>query len=60
MNLLYCQPIGHFVGPHSEKYMTPRQSELAFSGEGKIRLNAGCNYEQALDLLVSSQSSVEA
>lgn len=50
---LACSPIGYFHGPQSEKYMAPRQAELAQdSSSGLIILNPGCNFEQALEDLI--------
>lgn len=42
-------PIGYFYSPQKEKYAAPKQSGLGRDQHGKIILNPGCNYEQALD-----------
>lgn len=48
--ILICEPIGYYHGPQSEKYMAPRQAELAQeSSSGLIILNPGRNFEQALE-----------
>jgi len=48
--ILTCEPIGYFHGILSEKYMAPRQANLAIdNSNGLIILNPGCNYEQALE-----------
>lgn len=50
MTPLICEPIGFFHGNSSEKYMVPRQAELAIKNEtDRIILNPGLNFEQALE-----------
>jgi tRNA-Thr(GGU) m(6)t(6)A37 methyltransferase TsaA len=47
---LTCHPIGYFHSSNSEKYMTPRQAEVAEEGtNGLIVLNPEYNFEQALE-----------
>ena len=46
--LLECKPIGYFSSLQSEKYMAPKQPELAIVTCGQVTLNANCNFEQAL------------
>ncbi len=46
---LTCQPIGFFQCIQAEKYMVPKQAELGVRATGRILLEAGCNFEQALN-----------
>lgn len=49
-DILACKPIGYYQGSQSEKYMAPKQAELAQEGHnGLIILNPDCNFEQALE-----------
>lgn len=48
MKNLVCHPIAYFHSQQKEKYMAAKQSTLSFIPNGKIVMNEGCNYEQAL------------
>ncbi|MDB6081599.1 MAG: rcsF [Chlamydiia bacterium] len=48
MEFLQCKPIGHFCSSQLERYMAPRQADLALIPAGHIALLPDCNFEQAL------------
>lgn len=52
---LLCSPIGYFHSWQTERYMAPKQGELANEGKGKILLLPHCNYEQALEDLAGME-----
>lgn len=51
MTKISCTPIGYFHGKGLLRYELPRQPSEEFGIDGKIVLEPGCNYEQALEEL---------
>lgn len=47
--MLKINPLGYFRCNQVERYMAPRQAELAMVSHGSILLNPDCNFEQALE-----------
>lgn len=47
--MLTVEPIGYFHTSSTAPYEVPRQASLGSGNEGVIELNAGCQFEQALE-----------